>query len=351
MSNNDKLPNLGSLYGKDEELDALIFADQEDKIREDNELNSARKKTRNKKILFSGIGAASVLALSGVFFLANPFGGDQTAGDVKNGTVSTPGGTSGKNEDPAANPNNNANVSNEDDFWMETGRMYPVNLKEWELTPYPRDGESPELASNYIRTIPGVDSTLNNLPSRSSGFTDNPKEVRLPDGSLNPLYSYWTQEGFNEFVGISMVRFVNPIFGEWELYQHPENNDVINTYEYLPHLFEDVFDPEYFDAVRDRPSKEWIPIYADWDANDYGMSDQLLKGGPRWMGVLESLRNEFKYDSKTQSYSATVKGNVTYHAWAKDQTKLTKKGVITFDVKKGPENNRYLISNAKLEMK
>ena len=198
--------------------------------------------------------------------------------------------------------------------------------------------------------LPGFLSDLNTLPAKANGYTDDLKEQNLEDGSPNPQFSYWTVEGFNEFVGIALYRFANPVFGEWEAYTVSGKKETLNNPVVYVHL-KDLFDPKYLEEVKGKPIRQWLPIFADWDNNDYGMKDKLLDG-PRWMGEIENVNVKFDYDKNSRNYRAFVSANVTYKAWAKDQSVLEKKGVISFTVNKGDDpDRRYLIRDTKLEIK
>lgn len=363
--------NHGTSRGPDDlnfDLDAIIRADEEDKRKEDALLTSAKKKEDNKKKFFLGaIGLALVGTVTSLFIL-NPFGIGENKDDPKSSeptsSVSAP-----------ANPENNGqgpDANSQQPFWTEKGKQWPpaangVPLQEWQT----QNGESyknlpteeeqkkakAELSKNvaaYNISVPGVNSNLQSLPSRSNGFTDDPSKVTLEDGSLNPKYSYWTLEGFNENVNYQLQRFVNPVFGGWQEYQYSSSKGLTVKDAILTDRFTGSYEPTYLDSMKDKPLNTWLPIYADWNHNDYGMGDQLLpEPAPRWLGSLDNVETTFTFNEAAQSYSAHVKANVTYVAWSQSQKTLTKTGVIEFDVTSGTDEKsiRYMLSNSKLEMK
>ena len=358
MSENKGLP---TSQESNFDLDAIIKADEEDKKKEDALLTSNKRQEGNKKKAFIGVLSLALVGVVASLFIFKPFGLIDDEGDGKKPAITataTPSTSTNQNQAPGpAEPN----------FWDEKGKQYPVKLQDWQLKPdnaY-RSVEGGEAAQSkaqqelinqmgaYNLSIPGVNSNLQTLPSRSNGFTDDPKQVTLPDGNLNPKYTYWTLEGFNENVNGELQRFINPVFGRWSLYQYSSAKDIINKDGYLNSLFQARMDPEFIKSVKGKPLSSWLPVFADWNSNDYGMGDKLLaNGGPRWMGSLDNVETTFKFDEATQTYKAHVKANVTYVAWSQSQETLKKTGVITFDVLPGKEgtNVRYMLSNTKLEM-
>lgn len=348
MSENGKLPDLKSL-GLEEDPLGLAAEDRADAAREDALLASGKEeeKERKKKFILGGaVGVAAVAALVVGLIFMNPFGGDQNVGDTPDGVVTQ---VEGEELGPGETKDT-TRVVGADEFWREEGRAYPVSLKDWQLMAWNDPRNDASQVENYTYGIPGMSTGLQNLPSRKTGFTDDTSKALLEDGTLNPLYSYWVEEGYNAKVGNALQRFVNPVFGGWQGYQYPGVQAYANEPNTLRAAFADIFDPAYVEAVGGEHVRHWLPLYADWDGNDYGMKGTLLEDGTRWMGVIDGVSQAFTYDEGKQAYTVDVTAQVTYHSWTLDQVKVTKKGVVTMSVKQGPEDNRYLISNAKLEI-
>lgn len=358
------------------DLDALIRADEEDKRKEDALLSSEKKKEGNRKKLFVSVLSLALVAILSTLLIVDPFHIIGDDGKKTDGKVSANASTA------PTNPNGQGPGAEEKAFWQEKGKTYPVKVEDWQLSsatktasPVDENGKSAEEIAKakakaeeerakaqaalnnqvaaYNMAVPGVVSNLQTLPSRSNGFTDDPAQAVLPDGSLNPKYSYWTLEGFNENVNFTLQRMINPIFGSWQVYQYSSSKEAINRPMQIVSLFQLSYDPEYIKKMADQPASTWLPVYADWNGNDYGMGDQLLpEPGPRWLGSLENIETTFKFDETTQTYSAHVKAKVNYSAWSQSQQVLKKTGTITFDVNPGKDSNsiRYMLSNSKLEM-
>ena len=302
-------------------------------------IDSQDRKRRNVII---GIGIAALVLLIAIIVLIAEGPHHRTIDTAPLKPQETIGGSSNTQEQDGGEE-----MDLEKPFWSD--KKYPVEQQQWQKTPY-RDQKGKTLdthITNLMSNIPGAMSQIASLPSRSTGFTDDPHKA-LIDGVPNPRYSYWTSEGFTENVYTALQRFINPEFGEWTQLQYPIS--LTSNKESMTRWFDDVYDPAYLASKKKAEPRTWVPIYADWDSNNYGMKDKLLNdGGPRWMGVLENVRTTLTYDKKKQ-YTAKVVAHVKYSAWAQDQTTLTKHGVITFNVVPGDETHHYNITNSTLEM-
>lgn len=319
-----------------------------------------------KKIwmLFAGI-VLLIALIVGIAFLALPKSG-QEVGDSQSGVHQT---TDGANNGSLNNSNKTDQVDlGEHDpedmeratgFWMDN--PYPIKKPEWlSKSLYALEMEmnheefaqfKSEVAKTFL-TIDGYASDLNALPSRETGFVDDMDKALDENGNLNPMFSYWTAEGFNETVGFALEQFVNPEFGRWADYQNANNdNNNVNNNDNFIYTFKGLFDPKYIEEMKDTKPSEWIPVYADWNNNNYGMADQLIEDGTRWMGTVDTTDVELSYNEATQRHTAKVTAKVTYSAWSNNQQKLTKNGTITFNVVSGDDpTHRYLVRDTKLEI-
>lgn len=331
------------------DVDAILDADNADKARESAILKKDKDNAkRGKGILFGGLGLALVGVVVAGFMGYIPFlnfSGDPTPTEIPTAPVET------------IEPN--TPVFEEKPFWIsDPFSAYPVKLEQWQIESWNEyimnDDKAAGLeelkalhqtVADYNSSIPGF-SQLQGLPARSNGFTDDIDKVRLEDGTLNPQYSYWTLEGFNDSVFFNLQRMVNPVFGNWVWAQMPEFD-----LETSRDLFKKVYDPEwFFNNSGEKPQAEWNPIFADWNNDDYGMTGSFLEpDGPRWMGVVESVEVVLNFDNEKQEYSADVTANVKYSSWGKTQdTVLEKNGTIAFKVVSGDETDKYMIKDSKL---
>lgn len=315
------------------------------------------EKKNNKKLYAIIAGIIALLALiGGALWLFVFSGNDEEVAPVEEETsqVAQP------EEDE---PRSNEVVGTENkEFWLEEGEAHPVDTEEWQrvsrnevlTSEYEEiDGEVSDYISSYYMMMPGLSSIGQALPSKSSGYTDDISQATTEDGLPNLQYAYWTEETFNYFVGDYIERLINPIYGNWSMYQESGMRAFLNEPNYLKGEFKDVYQTEYYNSVVNKPAVEWLPVFADWNGDDYGLADQLLpEANARWMGEANYVNVKFNYNEETSEYeSANVTVDVTYSAWTQDQDVLEKNGVITFDVVKGVGEERYMITNSKLEMK
>lgn len=164
----------------------------------------------------------------------------------------------------------------------------------------------------------------------------------LADGSFNPMYSAWTKETFHVELQKSITRFINPEFGGWTGAQYsswPRSNDSV-----LVNRMADMFTADYLTENEGKPVSSYLPLFADWNNNDYGLGDTLLNPGPRWYGVLQNATITFDKDEETRAYTAKVVADVKYTAWTKDQSKVERNGTLTLNVVQ-PKSQRthYLV--------
>lgn len=238
------------------------------------------------------------------------------------------------------------------EFWQaDDGSIkYPTALQPWQQTVHgdPKAKEQDAaLRTAYVGTEAASSSGV--LPSAAAGYTSDPAKARNKDGTLNPYYSFATQEDYQNSALSYLERFVNPIYGDWTEYQYGAKSRAVNI-----ERFADLMTPAYRAALTKNPKS--LPIYADWAANDYGMGDKLLTTGPRWIGKVTSSETVWKYDESVGHYSATITANIAYSAWAKDQTVLSKGGTLTMNLVTNyqhPEDSghRFLVNSASLVVK
>lgn len=323
---NDSLPD--NPFGEEEEvrsIEDLIREDQEAEKKEDEILESEKKQGHTKKIVFGSLG---VLALCGIVVggvLFNPFDNDQKVGTNNVSTVA-PSDNGGSDDENVVNVDLKDSVK-VDDFYLEEGRYFPAEVNEWAKTEYSSEIES-EITENVITTAEGSEWGIssNLLPSEAGGYTSDDSKQFLEDGTINPDYSFWTAEVFQKESTIAMERLLNPTFGGWGVYQYPAYS--ANT-EYDQLILGDLFTNNWKTANQEKAYSDYIPIYADWNADNYGGQENLLVSGPRWHGDIVDSSTEFVYDETLQQYSATVTANVKFTAWSQEQTTLEKNGVLT----------------------
>lgn len=352
--NNDALPD--DPFAEEEDIrsiEDLIREDQEAEREEDEILNNERNEGRTKKIVLSVAGVLAVcsIAVAGVMF--NPFDNDQKVGT---GEITSSGPSDNGGDDSITNApdDNNADLAEEvDDFYLDEGKYFPTEVEEWAQSEYTDENVS-EISEPVLETAKteewGEASML--LPSEEVGYTSDENKKRTEDGSINLYYTYWTMEDFQKESTIAIERLINPTFGGWGVYQYPAYK--ANT-EYDQRILNDLFTNNFLTKNEGKPYSEYMPIYADWNSDNYGGQDNLLTAGPRWHGDIVSSETEFVYDSSISQYVVNLTADVKFTAWGQDQSILEKNGVLTIKFvananEEGASSHKVLIDDASLKV-
>lgn len=281
-----------------------------------------RIKRKRKAAIGTGVGLLAVVGIVGGLVAFDPFGGEQNGASDTQSTVG------------AGQVNTNAPIqaSKDTSFYQgkgQTGYIYPVKLEDWQSGDYEVGSKKVNegILRKYSNGEFGQKSRI--FPSASTGFTSDVSKEKLPNGTLNPAFTFVTGEDFRIEVGGYIERLINPVLGGWYSLQFSAGKASSAT---DPTGFVDMFSSSFFEKNAKKPLKDYLPIYADWNQDDYGLGNQLLDSGPRWMGTVKSTKTKLIYDKNTLQYSGTVTANIVYKAWARDQTVLQKEGVLTLNV-------------------
>lgn len=348
---NDALPD--DPFSDEEDLrsiDDLIREDQEAEQEEDEILENERKQGRTKKIVFGVLGLIAVCGITVSAVVFNPFDNDQKVGTGE--TISQPSDNGGDDQDTS--DDNNADLAEEvDDFYLEEGKYFPTEVDEWAKTQYSEEkvAESSEAIINTAKSEE-IGQTAMLLPSEEVGYTSNEDQKILDDGTFNPFYSYWTMETFDKEARTAIERLINPTFGGWGVYQYPAYN--ANT-EYDQRILNDLFTTNFLKKNEGKPYSEYMPIYADWNSDNYGGQNNLLEAGPRWHGDIKDSTTEFVYDDSSNQYVVNYTADVKFTAWGQDQSILEKNGVLTIKFVanangEGVSSHKVLIDEADLKV-
>lgn len=345
---------LPEIFGNENEkhlsLEEIMEADAKDSAAEDETLNKERKKGRGKKIILLAGGGVLALSITAGMVFMNPFGGNTDFDGDESKSKQSQEETI-KDEIPAID--SDLLVSDAEAFAYDEKNMYPIELEDWLKTPHgfttPEEIKS-ALVASYAESE--LFSTSNTLPSEASGYTADANNELLEDGTLNPMYSYWTAESFQVETAEYIERLLNPVFGGWDLYQY---SAYPASHAFDVTTIEDMFTNNWRSANIDKPYAEYIPVFADWGGNDYGMGDVLLTSGTRWFGQVTNSNTNFVYNDEIQQYNVTMTANVKFTAWAKDQSKLEKTGTLTLNLVPNIDNEnesgrKVLIENASLKV-
>lgn len=351
--NEDALPD--DPFAEEEEarsIEDLIREDQEAEQAEDEILDNEKSQGRTKKIVLGVLGLVAVCSITVGGIMFNPFDNDQKVGTNTKPSISSDNGGDKTLEDYP--DKNNPDIADEvDDFYLDEGKYFPTEVEEWAQTSYSVEQE--ETISDSVLEMAkneewGQASML--LPSEEVGYTSDENEKIIDGGNFNPLYSYWTMEVFQKESTIAIERLLNPTFGGWGVYQYPAYK--ANT-EYDQRILDDLFTDRWLTANEGKPYSEYMPIYADWNSDNYGGQDNLLEAGPRWHGDVVSSSTDFTYDDETSQYVVNLTADVKFTAWGQDQSILEKNGVLTIKFVanangEGASSHKVLIDEASLKV-
>lgn len=338
MSNNNQLPNINS----DDIYNHIMSSSDNDA--EENFISKEKNKKRKNIALVSILSLAIIGGAGSALYFANPFKDDkQQVGNAQPGNAQT---------DNNSDTNNAGVIKQQAKFWQVDGKNnYPVDLKNWQMLSHNSMNKTNinELINKYANTSLAISS--HRLPSEESGFTSDKNKIKLSNGTLNPMYTTITSEDYQRIVESDIERLINPMYGDWEQYQHP-NGHASKTFE--TSRFADIFSTNWLEKNKNKNPATYFPVYADWQENDYNMKNKLLgENDPRWMGTIDSMTSKFTYNDKTQQYTSDVNVKVKYSAWAQDQSTLTKNGTLTLKIitnTSDTNKQKLLIDDAKLTM-
>lgn len=328
-------------------LDEILNADAEDKRREQKASKAATTADR-RKFIIGGV-AAAVLIGGGLFI--NPWTGVLSGdGSIKQvpklKTVQTSDGGDTKVETPW--------------YLKDDEAAIPVDLPDWATESTPLDAskiteEQIEYIEDELANTPLKAVSESVLLPESTGITSDPSKAQDKNGFPNLDYSYVTSDVFVRETGIITERLLNPLFGGWGHYQFADQNA---RTELDPNIFSPIFTEKYRKENFNKKDKSYLPIYADWAGNNYGMGDRLLPAGnARWIGKIKSANVEFEYSKKTLSYSADAVYNVVFTAKTMDKKTVTKNGVLKVrwvtdpSAAQNPSAFRIVIDSASLTVK
>lgn len=345
-------------------IDEEVETDSETakKVKELKKSSTSGKKTA----IISGI---SVIALVGTLFGLNATGivkfdemfngSDKNTNKDKN---SDKGINSGDSDGDSEEEINIRDFKNEDKYeWARKENAYtPVKTQKWETNKMVYGKTDSEVETNdkidkaMFQKFSHLDyySAAVDLPSEEAGFTSDFDKIKNEDGSLNPMYSYWTKESFIRETNQILTRLTNPIYGDWFEQQYTDGVGNPLDYDRMKEVFSNIISPSMLEPNNKSSS---IPVYADWDRNNYGMGDQLLdvNVGFRWMGEVESTNTVFTYNDAKGQYEVSMQLNVKFSAWSKDRKPLVKNGVIHLNLGANNENivpssNKVIIESGSL---
>lgn len=345
-------------FSNDEDLslEDIIAQDAQDNAKESASLKKEDKKEKTKKVALISSGVVLAAAVVAGIAMFNPFGpGAEFNGKDNNETgVYQEQQTEEPKDAKKEEELNKGALKDKESFVNEEGKLYPITVDEWQQSSFKSQEKDESLKENILTKYGETDleNISSILPLEAAGFTSDSSKKEV-DGELNPMYSFWTAEEFEYSVAEQIERLLNPTFGGWGNYQYKygQANKAFDT-----SLFDDMFTSQFLESNVDKKYSEYIPVYADWSSNDYGMSKELLSSGTRWIGELKASTADFDYNEEEQNYTVRYSADVKFSAWAKDESKLEKNGKLNLTLVantgeyKKDSKYKVLINNASLKV-
>jgi len=307
------------------EFEKLLDEEKADKARQDAALKKQRGNTsRNKKI---GLGAAGVFAAAVLtaVIIYDPFTGAVRFGD-------------GGEDQTGSKAPGTATTVQQPQWYNEPANEFPVQLDDWQKSTL-KDSDTEEGKANgdvekiynsietyYTGSL--LESYALTLPAESAGFTADPKQELLEDGTMNPAFSYWTKELYVREVGSMLERLINPTFGNWE---DDSNNGRITDKSYG--ALKGLFSKQWLEA---HPNSSDLPVFTGGSKTDV---NYLPTGQKRWIGEVTNMESEFNYDESIRNYRVSVVADIVYTSWTQDREKVTENATIRLTLV--PNQNEY----------
>lgn len=173
-----------------------------------------------------------------------------------------------------------------------------LNLPKWAKTPYTLLSE--EDIANMVKDQEDnfIGWTAQTLPSEADGFTPDPNEAYDEDGLPNDMYTNLTKENFVKAASMSIYRIINPVFGEWDVYQSPFGASATDAYI---NAYDDLASADYVENLINNPQAK-SAIYMDINQDGYGGKlSYSTKNGQynKFIGVIKNGDITFDHENNT----------------------------------------------------
>ena len=173
-----------------------------------------------------------------------------------------------------------------------------IDLPKWAKTGYSdlTDEDIEAMVNDQKENFIGW--TAEGLPSEEQGFTSDKDKEFDEDGLPNEMYTNLTKENFTEKASIAIYRIINPVFGEWDVFQEPFSDSLEEAYI---SVYRDLGSTEYVQDLIDGKNKTSV-IYLDSNKNNY---DNKLKNVNKrgafnkFVGIIK--RGDISFDSTSNT--------------------------------------------------
>lgn len=247
---------------------------------------------------------------------------------------------------------------------------FPVEIPRWTRQPYEEEKffnneEYVEEMHEWVQ-MTGFGYVAASLPSGRvtdddvPPYTNDVSKAENEDGTFNEYYSYVLQEDYERAFALTVHRLLNPHFGGWTTAQYTIDDEDIRTFV-TKELFEDLFDPQWWIDNIDNGNEDKMPIYADWNGDNYGGIEFRDEGNTtgRFFGVVDESESPIEAIDLRKDMSEELRIKtiipVKFVAFGKGDDLIEKKGTLTLVL--GPNRNekdllhRVVAYEAKLEVK
>lgn len=178
-----------------------------------------------------------------------------------------------------------------------------IDLPKWAKTGYSdlTDEDIEAMVNDQKENFIGW--TAEGLPSEEQGFTSDKDKEFDEDGLPNEMYTNLTKENFTEKASIAIYRIINPVFGEWDVFQEPFSDSLEEAYI---SVYRDLGSTEYVQDLIDGKNKNSV-IYLDSNKNNY---DNKLKNVNKrgafnkFVGIIK--RGDISFDSTSNTMTVDI---------------------------------------------
>lgn len=314
-------------------------------------IEKEKKKGKYKPYIITLV---SVLVLgSGAFYFVPKINNSNT--NDSNSSISKKGNSSSGSNDGSNDKDGSSTFNKEKEIAKSKSLgkdLRPTTLEDWQSQVFTDD------KAVYQETIDFVEATsfinlASMLPSEKNGFTSDTNKLRLEDGTLNPMYSYQTQENVEYAFGNYINRLTNPVFGSWASLPNGIPGGVES--EFNPMDFDDMFTSRWWMENTQNGSYRAVPIYADWDGNNWGGVEVDERSNGVFFGEIKSIyaTGEPTDDNTGLDIEATVV--LDYVAIDKNKKKVVRPAEMRLKLVPNIESDdpyhRALIDDISLTMK
>lgn len=230
----------------------------------------------------------------------------------------------------------------------------PIKLQSWQQIPGDTAIKGNIHLLHEANSNAQVYNTLTSTFASGKGMTDDTDAFLNKDGSQNGNFSFLTGDNVKISYTDITNRLINPVYGNWYKAQFPKNDPKsMKSLNELKPLFTD----SWWKKNISSSDYSALPIYADWDANNYdGQSFKPSIG--RWYGQITKHVIMSNTDKKTGQFKGlNVIDTIKYSAFDKDGDVINKTGVLKMtlvanhDTAAANTGNRLVIDSAKLTVK